>query len=99
MPPDRRRKLAAPSAAGWHRRPSVSMPAAAGTCNLLVVGSRDAPELEVLGRLPQGVHVVGIGRALEDFKQLSDADWASVDVLLNCGVGKNAAKRDDIQVR
>lgn len=25
-------------------------------------------------------------------------DWGAVDVLLNCGVGKNAGKRDDVRV-
>ena len=66
--------------------------------NLLVMSSKDSPELGILKRLPESVNVVAIGRCLDDFSSLSEAEWASVNVLLSCGVGKNAAKRDDIQV-
>lgn len=80
------------------RRP-VAMSAAAAhasTANLLVVSAPESPELEVLKRLPAGVNVVAVGRSTTDFFHLTDEQWASVNVLLNCGVGKNAAKRDDI---
>eukprot|EP00197_Chlamydomonas_leiostraca_P013645 CAMPEP_0202860326 /NCGR_PEP_ID=MMETSP1391-20130828/2081_1 /ASSEMBLY_ACC=CAM_ASM_000867 /TAXON_ID=1034604 /ORGANISM="Chlamydomonas leiostraca, Strain SAG 11-49" /LENGTH=334 /DNA_ID=CAMNT_0049539481 /DNA_START=126 /DNA_END=1130 /DNA_ORIENTATION=- len=65
-------------------------------CNLLVVSASDSPELSVLKQLPPTVNVVGIGKSLQDFAKLTDADWASVDVLLNCGVGARAAKREDL---
>lgn len=67
--------------------------------NLLVVSGPDSPELSVLQRLPAGVQVVATGQTPEDFAHLSAEQCASVDVLLNCGVGKNAGKRDDIRVR
>lgn len=70
----------------------------ASTANLLVVSAPESPELEVLKRLPAGVNVVAVGRSTTDFFHLTDEQWASVNVLLNCGVGKNAAKRDDIAV-
>ncbi|PNW71822.1 hypothetical protein CHLRE_16g689700v5 [Chlamydomonas reinhardtii] len=65
--------------------------------NLLVVSGPDSPELSVLQRLPAGVQVVATGQTPEDFAHLSAEQCASVDVLLNCGVGKNAGKRDDIR--
>ena len=34
----------------------------------------------------------------QDFARLSDTDWAGVDVLLSCGVGKTAAKREVLEV-
>jgi hypothetical protein len=38
-----------------------------------------------------------VGRCLADFSGLSEAQWASVTVLLNCGVGENAGKKADVQ--
>jgi hypothetical protein len=67
--------------------------------NMLVVSGPGSPELGVLERLPPSVTVVAVGRSLEDLAALTPAQWDSVTVLLNCGVGKNAGKRDDIQVR
>lgn len=67
--------------------------------NLLVVASPETPELSVLKQLPAEVKVVATGQTLEDLsKQLSDEQWGSIDVLLNCGVGKFAGKREYIQV-
>lgn len=66
--------------------------------NLLVVASPNTPELSMLKNLPQSVRVVGIGRTLADLNHLQPEDWASIDVLLNCGVGQNAGKKQDIQV-
>jgi hypothetical protein len=79
------------------------MAAAAGgggkQVNLLVVASPDTPELAVLSHLPPSVKVVATGQTLADLsKQLSDEQWASIDVMLNCGVGRFAGKRADIQV-
>lgn len=65
-------------------------------CNLLVVSGRGSPELSVLNSLPPSVNVLGIGRSAEDFEGLTEDQWKSVDVLLNCGVGANAGKKDDI---
>jgi hypothetical protein len=40
------------------------------------------------------------GQTLADLsQQLTDDQWGSIDVMINCGVGKFAGKRDDIQVR
>lgn len=74
--------------------------AAAGKqANLLVVASPDTPELSVLKQLPPEVKVVATGQTMADLdKQLSDDQWGSIDVLLNCGVGKFAGKREYIQV-
>lgn len=66
--------------------------------NLLVVAGPGTPELSVLKDLPAGVNVVATGQALEDFAALTPEQWASVDVMLNCGVGKNAGKKEHIQV-
>ncbi|KXZ49056.1 hypothetical protein GPECTOR_23g141 [Gonium pectorale] len=72
-------------------------PQSGGHANLLIVSGPDSPELSVLQRLPAGVTVVATGRTPEDFAHLSPQQWESVNVLLNCGVGKNAGKRDDIR--
>lgn len=74
--------------------------AAAGkTANLLVVASPDTPELSVLKQLPPEVKVVATGQTLADLsKQLTDEQWGTIDVVLNCGVGKFAGKREYIQV-
>jgi hypothetical protein len=68
------------------------------TPNLLVVAGPGTPELSVLKDLPTGVNVVATGQTLEDFSALTPEQWASVDVMLNCGVGKNAGKKEHIQV-
>lgn len=44
----------------------------------------------------QGVKIVAVGQTLSDFKALSKSQWDSVDILLNCGVGKNAGKKEDL---
>jgi hypothetical protein len=39
------------------------------------------------------------GQTLADLnQQLTDEQWSSIDIMINCGVGKFAGKRDDIQV-
>ena len=55
-------------------------------------------QLSVLNQLPAGARVVAIGRTLDDFAALSDADWASINVLVNCGVGTSAGTKAHIQV-
>eukprot|EP00775_Hariotina_reticulata_P005492 gene5492-5727_t len=65
--------------------------------NLLVVSNPSTPELSVLQKLPAGVHVIATGQNLADFSQLSEQQWSSIDVMLNCGVGNNAGKRDDVR--
>ncbi|EIE24549.1 hypothetical protein COCSUDRAFT_32746 [Coccomyxa subellipsoidea C-169] len=52
---------------------------------ILVLHSPDAPELEVLKKLPEDAKIVGVGRTYEDLSSLSESDWQSVNVLLNCG--------------
>ncbi len=66
--------------------------------NVLVVAGASTPELAVLEKLPSGVRIVGVGQSLEALSNLTDQDWASIDVVLNCGVGANAGKREHIQV-
>jgi hypothetical protein len=69
------------------------------TINLLVVANPETPELSVLQKLPPGVNIVATGQTLAELnQQLSDDQWGSIDVMLNCGVGKNAGKREDVQV-
>ncbi|KAG1668487.1 hypothetical protein FOA52_005260 [Chlamydomonas sp. UWO 241] len=63
---------------------------------MLVIGG-PSPELAVLKKLPANVHILQVGRCLADFSNLSEAEWASVTVLLNCGVGVNAGKKEDVQ--
>ena len=75
------------------------MPPASSPINLLVVSSPDTPELSVLKKLPKGVNVVAIGQTLEDLHHLTEEQWKSVEVLLNCGVGKNAGTKAHIQVK
>jgi hypothetical protein len=75
------------------------MAQAAKPTNLLVVSSPNTPELSALEKLPDSVHVVAIGQTLEDLHHLSEQQWNSVEVLLNCGVGKNAGTKAHIQVR
>ncbi|BDA42800.1 D-3-phosphoglycerate dehydrogenase [Coccomyxa sp. Obi] len=52
---------------------------------ILVLHTPDAPELEVLKGLPADATIVGTGRTFEDLSSLSDSEWQSVNVLLNCG--------------
>jgi hypothetical protein len=67
--------------------------------NLLVVANPATPELSVLQKLPAGVNIVATGQTLSDLsQQLSEEQWGSIDVMLNCGVGKMAGKRDDVKV-
>lgn len=67
---------------------------------LLVTSDRDgSPELAELDKIKDVVDVVGMGRSVSELSQLSDEDWASVEVLLNCGVGERAGKKKDIQVQ
>ena len=68
------------------------------SAKLLIVGGRDSPEIAaVLPTLPEGVEIVAIGKNESEWNLGSDDAWASIDVLLNCGVGANAAKRQDLQ--
>eukprot|EP00879_Flechtneria_rotunda_P004882 GHRR01005156.1.p1 GENE.GHRR01005156.1~~GHRR01005156.1.p1 ORF type:complete len:377 (+),score=95.91 GHRR01005156.1:267-1397(+) len=73
------------------------MPEAAKKANLLVVSNPKTPELAVLQQLPDGMDIVATGQTLADFGHLTGEQWASIDCLLNCGVGENAGKRKDIQ--
>jgi hypothetical protein len=59
---------------------------------------RRAASPQLLEGLPEGARVVHVGQTLQDFAGLSPQDWASVNVLLNCGVGKSAGTRDHIKV-
>ena len=70
------------------------------TTNLLVVCGPESPELSVLkDRLPDRVRIVAIAQHAQDFDHLSEEEWASVDVLLACGILPNQAKRADLVVR
>ncbi|KAI8474809.1 MAG: D-isomer specific 2-hydroxyacid dehydrogenase [Monoraphidium minutum] len=71
-------------------------PARAGAANILVVAGGDAPELSVLETLPPGAKVLAVGQSVAAL-DAAGLDWGSVDVLLSCGVGKNAATRDGIK--
>eukprot|EP00878_Enallax_costatus_P046953 GHUV01057287.1.p1 GENE.GHUV01057287.1~~GHUV01057287.1.p1 ORF type:complete len:340 (+),score=73.08 GHUV01057287.1:317-1336(+) len=73
------------------------MTVGASSVNLLVVASPDTPELSVLQKLPPGCNIVATGQTLTDLRHLSKEQWSSVDVMLNCGVGKNAGKRENVQ--
>lgn len=67
--------------------------------NLLVVANPATPELSVLEKLPAGVKIVATGQKLSELsQQLSEEQWGTIEVALNCGVGKNAGKREDVQV-
>lgn len=72
-------------------------PAATATANILVVASPDSPELSVLDRLPAGAKVVGVGKPADLAEKLSADEFASVNVLLNCGVGAKAGTKADLQ--
>jgi hypothetical protein len=106
--------MAQPSAAAVAQQANILVIAGAGTPELKVAppapprspasGSRPARThplllLQALETLPEGARVVHVGQTLQDFASLSPEDWASVNVLLNCGVGKNAGTRDHIKVR
>lgn len=79
-------------------RPLSKMTVGASSVNLLVVASPDTPELSVLKKLPAGCKTVATGQTLADLSHFSEEQWASIDVVLNCGVGKNAGKRENVQV-
>ena len=65
---------------------------------LLVVGGKDAPELaSLLPSLPSSVEIVAIGKTEAEW-DLSPEQWAGIQVMLNCGVGANAAKKQEIEV-
>jgi hypothetical protein len=55
-------------------------------------------QLSVLRQLPASARVVAVGQTLADFAALTAEDWASCDVLLNCGVGANAGTKAHLQV-
>lgn len=74
------------------------MTVGASNVNLLVVASPDTPELSVLEKLPAGCKIIATGQTLAELSHLSDEQWSSIDAMLNCGVGKNAGKRENIQV-
>ena len=76
----------------------MAAPANTHKASFLVVASPDAPELEVLKELPPGVRVVAIGRELHEFAALTDEDWDSINVVLNCGFGAQAGTRAHVQV-
>lgn len=65
---------------------------------LLVVSGTNSPELAVLKDLPPEVEIVGVGKTPEDLAHLTPEQWASINVLLNCGVLQNAASKVQIQV-
>ncbi len=101
--PSRRRLLhtlqADPSSAfatSVHRELKPEMAA-----NILVLASPSSPELSVLEQLPKGSRVVGVGRSKAELlkSDVSDAQLADVTILVICGVGANAAKKADVQVR
>lgn len=88
-----------PSRAGSTRRSAFSSPLRAlMPTHLLVISGKDSPELKELAKLPSDVNVLAIGRSTSDFAHLTEEAWASVSVLLNCGVGANAGKKADIEV-
>lgn len=73
---------------------------AASKANILVVASPDSPELAVLEMLNErapGARVVAVGKPDALLAKLSAEDLASVDVLLNCGVGAKAGTKQDLQ--
>lgn len=56
------------------------------------------PATKLKTKLKQTTHsVLAIGQTVAEL-DAKGLDWASVDVLLNCGVGAAAGKRDDIRV-
>ncbi|KAK9816443.1 hypothetical protein WJX72_000288 [[Myrmecia] bisecta] len=59
--------------------------------HILVLTDPEAPELEVLEKLPQGARVVAIAKDLEGLKGLSQDEWDSVNVLVRGGF-KNIVK-------
>jgi phosphoglycerate dehydrogenase-like enzyme len=70
----------------------------ATVANILVVASPDSPELKVLDNLPAGrARVVAVGKPAELAQKLTDDDFASVTILLNCGVGAKAGTKADLQ--
>jgi len=65
------------------------MTAARSGANVLVVAGPEAPELSVLARLPEGATVIAVGQTVEALDSTLDPSaWSSIDVVLNCGVGK-----------
>ena len=53
---------------------------------VLVVADATSPELKVLDSASQYMDIVGVGQTASDFASLTDDEFASVNVLLNCGV-------------
>eukprot|EP00803_Ostreobium_quekettii_P005466 evm.model.scf_219.9 EVM.evm.TU.scf_219.9 scf_219:83670-88488(-) len=70
--------------------------AAARTVNLLVVTSKDAPELEVLKGLPDNVHIMATGRTMEELAHM-EGQWDSVEAMLLCGLLKNFTTKDTLK--
>lgn len=68
---------------------------------LLVVAAPDTAELCELDSLPAALRPpLGVGKCLADFEAagLTAADLATVDVLLTCGVGPNAASAETLRL-
>ena len=53
---------------------------------VLIITAPDSPELRVLEGIAGDIDIVAVGQNAQDLASLSDEDWASVTVLLNCGV-------------
>jgi phosphoglycerate dehydrogenase-like enzyme len=68
---------------------------------LLVLAAPDTAELCELEGLPDALRPpLGVGKCLADFEAagLTGADLATVDVLLTCGVGANAASAETLRL-
>ncbi|KAK9790351.1 hypothetical protein WJX73_000184 [Symbiochloris irregularis] len=81
-------------AAAGNRGRWLCVPMAAQDQGLIVIASNDSPEIEELKGLPQELPILAIGRTPEE---IGAADWNRATVLLNCGVGPNAGKRETIE--
>jgi phosphoglycerate dehydrogenase-like enzyme len=69
--------------------------------NIIVVASPDSAELSVLDKLEAATkgraRVVGVGQREQLIANLTEADWAKCNVILNCGVGAKAGTKADLQ--
>ncbi|KAK9842741.1 hypothetical protein WJX74_001639 [Apatococcus lobatus] len=78
-------------------RLAVQQAASANMTNILIASGKGAPELELLKQLPSGVNIVAIGNQSEEFSDLTEEQWKSIDAVLKCGIGPHTSSKALLQ--
>lgn len=65
--------------------------------NLFLLAGPDAPDVEELMSLPEGMSIVGTGRPRKECAGWTDQQWAQVAIVFREGTGKTAATKEELQ--